>query len=452
MCHLESLFKTLESAVGDDTNPCPFDISDEEFADDIMKEVTNTVANETTSIQSGDTPIQQAQTANIDQGGVVESFTPRIDDGPVPTVAAPPDAPTPSTEVNHLIQMAKIKIDTAIKTAGTMVNPTSSIQQTLDELTEEATMATTLDQSQQQQYQIQSLQYLCNALIKNAKLAEKMTRVVNTNQVTKAVNKALLMEDMNPVHLSLTQFLQHPLATAVWTVALTHDSDFNADSNAWGRWWMSIVEAQVPRQRLRRTLHHLSQFNALAIATFSDFGHNPTRFTTEWLVIQLTRLGDHLLAANLKSECGFNWPYAYQKVAAYLARNKVTAVREIFAKIDALWPAGVRMNFHYGNPAFNDCVLELSEPDTAAGKIPTMKRMRHAHDKIFGGPDVGNRFGSDDDVNDTRMDEDASPASPPSPPPAPRKKPRLPEPQYISDEEFNMDEPRTVRSYADLLM
>ena len=407
-----------------------------------MKEVSNITADNPT--QSGESPIQPtAPTPEIDGDQAEKEAEPTL----TPKVVQPMEPPPQAQNATQLLQAAQLKIDNALKVAASMRNPTPQIQCALDELLDDAAMNTSLDQFQQQQHQIQSLQYLCNALIKNAKLAEKMTRIVNTSQVTRAVNKALLMEDMNPTHLSLTQFLQHPLAAPVWQVAIIHDSDFSTDSRAWGRWWLSMVEAQVPRQRLRRTLHQISQFNALATATFTDFGHNPTRFTTEWLVIQLVRLGDHLLAANLKTEYGFNWPYAYQKAAACLARNKITAVREIFAKIDPLWPAGVRMNFHYGNPAFNDCVLDLSEPDTAAGKIPAMKKMRHPHDKIFGGPDVGNRVESDDDVNDSRMLEEA----PPSPPPIPRKKPKVQEVHYISDEEYNMDEPRSVRSYADLL-
>ena len=357
--------------------------------------------------------------------------------------STPFEAEAPQDQLLVARSSVQEKVDQAIKDANTANNPASTLQNVLDEISEDTSMLSNWSKQQQQDHQIQSLQYLCNALIRNAKLAEKMTRVVNAEQVTKAVNKALLMEDLNPIHLNLKQFLQHPLSHTLWTVVSSHDSDFDADSQAWGRWWMAIVESQNPKQRLRRALHHINQFNQLAIATFTEFGTNPTRTTTEWVVIQLVRLGDHLLSAHVKSEFGFNWPYNYQKVAAHIARNKMTHVRDIFAALEPLWPCGVKLNFHYNKPAFTDCVLALSEPDTAAGKIPQMKKMRHNHDQIFGGPDVGNRFDSDDDVNDSRvMEEDT---------PRPSKIARIQEPVQSSDDDFNMDEPRRVRSYADLL-
>ena len=83
-----------------------------------------------------------------------------------------------------------------------------------------------------------------------------------------------------------------------------------------------------------------------------------------------------------------------------------------------------------------------------------MKKMRHNHDQIFGGPDVGSRLDSDVDVNDTRIREEDYP-------PPPRKKTRtfdtrmqpeqFPNAPSESEEDFISDEPRAVRSYADLL-
>ena len=286
-----------------------------------------------------------------------------------------------------------------------------------------------------------------------------MTRIVNTSQVTKAVNKTMLMENLNPVHLNLAQFLHHPVAAPLWTVASVHDSDFDKDNGAWGRWWMAIVQDQNPKQKLRRTLQHLRQFQYLSQSTFTEFGHNPTRFSTEWLVIQLTRLGDHLIAAGLKSEFGFNWPYAYQKVAAYIAKNKLTAVPDIFARLDDLWPASVKMNFHYTQPSFNDCVLDLAEDDTTFGKIPTMKKMRHKHDLIFGGSDVSARQpDTDDDTDatvvarsDSRLRDNSPRVRSVSPPPKKMRKQRLSETAPDSDEDtMNFDEPRQTMAYSDL--
>ena len=456
-----NLFSTLSDAMGEQKTDKPFDISDEEFADDIMKEVSTTIA-VSSNHKSGESPIEITPTmetpstsTTLDQKQLVSPneappAPSKPDSSSTMTVSDPPPKPQPSSEAETLLAAAQAKIDTAIKAATTATNPAAHLQTALDELSEDSSIITTLDTVQHQQHQIHSLQYLCNALIRNAKLAEKMTRVVNAQQVTKAVNRTLLMENMDPTHLSLTQFLQHPMAAPLWTIASIHDTDFVNDGRAWGRWWMSIVEAQVPRQRLRRVMHQINQFNHLAISTFTDFGHNPTKFTTEWLVIQLTRLGDHLLAANIKTECGFNWPYTYQKVAGYIARNKLTEVREIFIKIDPIWPAGVRMNFHYGNPPFNDCVLALSEQDTAVGKIPAMKKMRHAHDKIFGGPNVGSRTESGDIANDTRDLEYESDFEPE--PPRQRKRQKVQqETLFASDNEYADDEPRSVLSYADLL-
>merc|ERR1711954_211132 len=100
--------------------------------------------------------------------------------------------------------------------------------------------ATMVDASQEGQlrHQVEALKFLCNSMIKNAKLATKMTRIVNTDQVTRAVSKTLLIEDLNPVQLNLSQFLQHPMAAEVWTIASAHDSDFVKHNTAWGHWWM----------------------------------------------------------------------------------------------------------------------------------------------------------------------------------------------------------------------
>ena len=241
----------------------------------------------------------------------------------------------------------------------------------------------------------------------------------------------------------------------MWEIANIHQSDFEKDNKAWGQWWMAIVQDQNPKLRLRRSLHHLRQFVGLTTTTFTDFGHNPTKFSTEWIVIQLVRLGDHLLAAHVKSEYGFNWPYAYQKTAAHLAKNRITQVTEIFTALDALWPAGVRMTFHYSNPSFNDCVLTLAEDDDAVGKIPAMKKMRHAHDEIFGGPNVANRCpDSDTSVNSepqyvpyTGMDNQSAPSQN-------SKKRRVAPPTITIDDEdsdeWTVSEPRKPASYSDL--
>lgn len=441
--HLANLFKTLEGVVDGVGKDIQFGISDEEYAENILKEVANLQG---ATYQPDPTQASTAP-APISGDAPMLSPPPNLPDSnqlPTPMISSPEMKAT-SGQLLEVRTSTETKINQAIKDAQTANNPASQLQNVLDELSEDTSMLTSWSHQQQQDHQIQSLQYLCNALIKNAKLAERMTRVVNAGQVTKAVNKAILMEDLNPVNLSLQQFLQHPLSHTLWTVVSAHNSDFVEDSQAWGRWWMAMIESPNPKQRLRRSLHHLNQFNQLANATFTEFGTNPTRSTTEWLVIQLVRLGDHLLSSHIKSEFGFNWPYNYQKVAAHIARNKMTHVRDIFAALEPLWPCGVKLNFHYNQPSFTDCVLELSEPDTAAGKIPHMKKMRHNHDQIFGGPHVGNRYDSDDDVNDSRMME---PETPPRPSKVPRMQPEL---MQSSDDDLNMDEPRRVRSYADLL-
>ena len=361
----------------------------------------------------------------------------------------------PSSSV--LLDNAKTKITLALEAAQKAQNPTTHLETALHELDEDTTMLTELSKEDQLNYQVESLKFLCNSMIRNAKLASKMTRIVNTEQVKNAVSKTLLMEDFNPVHMSLSQFLAHPSSAEVWQLANHHDSDFVKHNKAWGHWWMGIVQSQAPRQRLRRTLQHVRMFNQLAVQTFMDFGQNPTRFSTEWLVIQLVRLGDHLLAAGIKSEYGFNWPHAYQKIAAFLARNKMTEVAEIFTKIEPLWPSGIRMNFHYNQPAFNDCVLELAENDNVVGKIPAMKKMKHRHDQLFGGPDVANRENSDSDSNvNTPMGKGFRDFDRPSDhrsAPAVKKHRRNPSPQldYASeDENWSLNEPREAISYADL--
>ena len=459
----------MKKATGDEDTQATFDISDEEFAEDILMKAMATELSTEMDIpspqpiinQSGDSPIDtekptiQPSTSGDTPMNLPNSLETPPGGQPTPSESLT-EAPASGIEAKEMLETAKAKIDQAVKLAASVPNPADHLQTTLDELSEDTSMTTSLSATQQQEHQLHSLRYLCNALIRNAKLAERMTRVVNTSQVTKAVNKALLMEDFNPVHLSLTQFLQHPMAAAVWTVASIHNSDFVTDSTAWGRWWMAMVESDNPKIRLQRSIYQINQFNALANATFTNFGHNPTYYTTEWLVVQLVRLGDHLMAAHIKSEFGFNWPYEYQKVASYIARNKLTEVREIFTKLDAIWPAGVRLHFHYNQPAFTDCILEFAESDAAAGKIPQMKKMRHNHDQIFGGPDVGGRTDSDVDVNDSRIREEDF-----QPPPMKRTRPpvarmefqpsQFPNAPSESEEDFMTDEPRTVRSYADLL-
>ena len=230
-----------------------------------------------------------------------------------------PETPTGAKELEN----AKNKIKMALEVARKANNPEAHIETALHELNEDTTMLTTLTTEQQLHHQVEAMKFLCNSLIRNAKLAEKMTRIVNTEQVTRAVNKSLLMEDLNPRQLSLSQFLQHPFSAEIWSLASHHDSDFEKNKIAWGNWWMGIVEDQAPRQRLRRSVQHARMFNNLATTTFQDFGQNPTRFCTEWLVIQLVRLGDHLLAANLKSEYGFNWPSLIKKLRHTLHKTKL---------------------------------------------------------------------------------------------------------------------------------
>ena len=211
----------------------PFDISDDEFAEDIMNQVQETVAPADvaqSTDNSGDQPINDTQYVHSDQ---VPEFEPGLQQTKI-------DLTQPITET-------KSKIDQAMTNAAQSQTPEVVIQDVMAEISEDTSMLTTASKLDQQEFQIQSLQYLCNALIRNAKLASKMTRIVNTDQVTKAVNKTLLMEDLNPVHLSLSQFLQHPLAHSVWTLASNHDSDFVQDNSAWGKWWMTIVQDQNPK-------------------------------------------------------------------------------------------------------------------------------------------------------------------------------------------------------------
>ena len=439
-----------------------FDISDEEFAnDDVLKNVTQAIdseiANDETSIEiSGNkSPISPAY----------EVATEKKEALPKPQVPS---------DFDTVLSNTKTKIDLAIATATTAQDPQKHLQQTMAELHEDAAMLTTLSPTEHQQYQIESLQFLCNALIRNAKLATKMTRIVNTDQVTKAVNKTMLMKDFNPTPLNLDQFLHHPSAAEIWTLANTHNSDFDKDNAAWGKWWMILVQDQNPRLRLRRALHHIRQFNYLTSVTFTDFGQNPTRFSTEWLVIQLTRLGDHLLAAHIKKECGFNWPYEYYKMASLFARNRMVKVVEIFTQLDKLWPAGVRMNFHYSQPAFNDCILQFEESDDVVGKIPIMKKMKHRHEEIFGGPNVATRHAEDvvedggeivDDDDDDMDDDFVQPSTQTQPTtsqqesapsfPIRKKQKRAPQPPVVSDDDsdynpWNPLEPRKTISYADL--
>ena len=439
-----------------------FDISDEEFAnDEVLKNVTQAI----------DSEIANDETS-IEVSGNKSPISPPYEVATEKKEALP--KPKIQSDLDTALSNTKTKIDLAIATAAKAQDPQISLQRTMEELKEDSAMLS-LPVAEHQQYQIQSLQFLCNALIRNAKLATKMTRIVNTDQVTKAVNKTMLMKDFNPTPLNLEQFLHHPSAAEVWALANTHNSDFDKDNAAWGQWWMILVQDQNPRLRLRRTLHHIKQFNYLTSVTFTDFGHNPTRYSTEWLVIQLTRLGDHLLASQFRKECGFNWPYEYYKMASLIARNRMVKVVEIFTQLDKLWPAGVRMNFHYSQPAFNDCVLQFEESDELVGKIPIMKKMRHRHDDIFGGPNVATRHDDEvvedggeitDDDDDEEHDEDyVQPVSqkPPQPVqgesepafPVRKKQKRAPQPPAISDDEseynpWNPLEPRKTISYADL--
>ena len=456
--YLESIFKALDNV---QTQPQPsksFSISDDDYADDdILNQAALTIAEPANENISGRTnPIPPlSPNPNLVLPPPAENPQPNTVDDPMEDETPTLPTPAPPVGVKEL-ENAKNKIKLALEVAKKANNPENHIETALHELDEDTTMMTTFTTEQQLRHQVEAMKFLCNSLIRNAKLAEKMTRIVNTNQITRAVNKSLLMEDLNPRQLSLSQFLQHPFSAEIWSLASHHDSDFEKNRIAWGNWWMGIVEDQAPRQRLRRSVQHARMFNTLATSTFQDFGQNPTRFCTEWLVIQLVRLGDHLLAANLKSEYGFNWPSAYQKTAAYIARNKIVHVAEIFSKIEPLWPSGVRMNFHYNKPAFNDCILQLAETDDNVGKVPEMKKMKHRHDQIFGGPNVADRQNdSDTSVNneDDRDCENSFSQQPNKPLfPIYKKQKRDPPTDFLSDEDdqWNTLEPRKPSSYADI--
>ena len=437
------MFKTLDDTSITTNGDKLFDISDDEFANEDLL----TQADLATSDNGQDDVETETRSVKNDQNS---------NSGENPINNTLPNDIEMTNDSQKALNDAKAKITLALEVAKKVNNPEMHLETALHELNEDTTMLTTMTNEQQLAHQVEALKFLCNSMIRNAKLATKMTRIVNTNQVTKAVNKTMLMEDLNPTHLSLQQFLQHPISAEIWTLASHHDSDFEKHK-AWGIWWMGIVEDQAPRQRLRRTIQHAKMFNHLAMTTFTDFGHNPTKFSTEWLVIQLVRLGDHLLAANLKSEYGFNWPTAYQKIAGYIARTKLVNVAEIFSKIEPLWPTGIRMNFHYNQPAFNDCVLQFAESDTNVGKIPEMKKMKHKHDLIFGGPNVAERFqDSDASVNnfdDRECDEPQNYHIPTRPTFPIRKKPRIQQPvESLSDdpETWHPLEPRKPMSYADI--
>ena len=452
---LESVFKTLEET-GDKIPPTQsFNISDEEFAsDDALTQATLTIATPDQTNSGGSPPIPMPSPT------VPELATQPENTPAGPAVPAPNTMPTPTPmDEKVALENAKQKIKIALEVAQKANNPETHIETALHELNEDTTMLTTLSKDQQLQHQVEALKFLCNSLIRNAKLATKMTRVVNTNQVTKAVNKALLMEDLNPVQLNLSQFLQHPFSSEIWMIASHHASDFDKHRAAWGHWWMGIVEDQNPRQRLRRSVQHAKMFNHLAMDTFVNFGQNPTRYSTEWLVIQLVRLGDHLLAANLKSEYGFNWAATYQKTAAFIARNRLVRVPDIFSKLEALWPSGVRMNFHFNQPAYIDCILQLSESVESVGKIPEMKKMKHKHNQIFGSANVADRepdsdtsVNNEDDDNDDREYEPPRKIKPPQPSFPIIKKQKSVMPYEEADDEGDFDpwEPRKPSSYADI--
>ena len=445
MLNLADVFKTLDGALKPGEETQGFNISDEEYADDtLLNQSAEKLPDRESPNLSGTVPMKtpaetQAKPATLPKPVVKD-----------PTVMTP--------IVEKTLEDAKAKITLAIETAKQSKNPAQQIEQMMAEIAEDTAMVMESTEDQLR-YQVEALKFLCNAMVKNAKLAHKMTQIVNADQVTKAVNKALLIEDLNPVQLNLAQFLQHPLAAEVWILASNHNSDFVKDNTAWGHWWMGIIQDQQPRQRLRRTLQHMSMFNYLAKTTFCEFGQNPTKFTTEWLVIQLVRLGDHLLAANIKSEYGFNWGHAYQKVAAHIARNKMVQVSDIFAKLDGLWPAQVRMHFHYNQPPFNDCILQLSESSSDYGKIPAMKKMKHKHEDIFGGENVAARPDDDDDRDDdgatfSAMSQDHSGGESPIPKfPITKKRKRQPDPIQMDEDDddiYSALEPRKPMSYADL--
>ena len=114
------------------------------------------------------------------------------------------------------------------------------------------------------------------------------------------------------------------------------------------------------------------------------------------------------------------------------------------------------MNFHYNKPAFNDCILQLAETDDNVGKIPEMKKMKHRHDQIFGGPNVADRQNDSDTSVNNEDDRDleysySQPANRPSFP-IYKKQKMNPPAEFLSDEDNQCDahEPRKPSSYADI--
>ena len=184
---------------------------------------------------------------------------------------------------------------------------------------------------------------------------------------------------LEPSNLSIDQFWGHPASAPLWTMSRITQVDTR--SNIWDTWWTKKVNStfkNTPKKRLANYLTAIDQYNGLVTQFFGQLAFNPTGWSIEMVVANLTRMGDYLRLAGFE-----HLPLVeeYYKVATEIARA-TPVVESIYQKVKHLWPAAnIPLTLHYGKTKFNAVKLDTYESDEYFKVTAPMKNYRFNPDE-----------------------------------------------------------------------
>ena len=220
---------------------------------------------------------------------------------------------------------------------------------------------------------------LAKSLIGNMKLIFNNQFSFNKTDDIEDNLQMLSAVELEPSNLTMQQFWGHPASAPLWTFARA--AQFDTRNNMWQNWWSNKVNTTwkvTPKKRLANYLTALDYYNQVNTQFFGQMAFNPTGWSLEMIVANLTRLGDFLRLAGFE---GCPLIEEYYKVATEVARGK-NQVEMVYQKIKHLWPASmIPLTLHYGKTKFGGTKIPAYEPDTNFKVTAPLKNYRFEPDQ-----------------------------------------------------------------------